>query len=102
MVDEVSKAHWETSRSKQEPRADGSACPSFWLFSKIKCGSLPFLHRRTAEGPPCLAVGGWFDFDFICVLGFFYRSRACLRLDVVTIDNLPPGALVLLGVGGDS
>lgn len=41
-VNEVFKALWQMSKRKQEPRADRSACPAFWLFYKIKCGSLPF------------------------------------------------------------
>lgn len=66
-VNEVFMALWLMSKRKQESRADRSACPSFWLFCKMKCGFLPFPHPGIAEGPPCLAVGGWFYSDFICV-----------------------------------
>lgn len=82
MVSEISKAQWETSKRKHKPGAEGFACPSFWLLPcpsfwllrKIICGSLPFPHCGTALGPLCLPVGGRFYFDFICVLGFFYKS----------------------------
>lgn len=63
-------------QEKAEAWTDGFVWPSFWVLSKIQCGSLPFPHGVTAEGPLGLPVGRRFYFDFICVLGFFYRSRA--------------------------
>lgn len=51
------------------PGEDGFASPSFGLLSKIKCGSLPFPHCGTAEGPLCLWAGG-FTLTLSVFLGF--------------------------------
>lgn len=68
--------------------------PSLWI---------PVLHPIVGQlraVSACLWVGG-FPLTLSVFLGFFfYRSRVCLWLGVVTIDNLPPWALVLLRVGG--
>lgn len=94
-VNEVFTALWEMSKRKREPRADRSACPSFWLFSKMKCGSCPSPTLGQLRAHPAWLWAAGFILT-LSVLGFFYSSRACLGLGVVAIDNLPPRALVLL------
>lgn len=84
----------------RNPGEDGFASSSFGLLSKIKCGSLPFPHCGTAEGPLCLWAGG-FTLTLSVFLGFSIEA-GCAWLGVVTSDNLPLRALLLLRLGGDS
>lgn len=95
-------APWEMSKRKQEPRADRSACPLLLALQQNEVWILPFpptLGQLRAHPAWLWAAGFTLT---LSVLGFFYSSRACLGLGVVTIDNLPPRALILLRVGGDT